>query len=61
MRVVVDSNVLLSALISRRSAPYAVYQEWLSGRFELLTSEMQIEEIRRVSRYARMREAVHFR
>lgn len=58
MRVVLDTNVLLSALISHRSAPRTIYEAWLAGKFELLTSEIQLDEVRRVSRYPRMRAVV---
>ncbi|WP_123105634.1 putative toxin-antitoxin system toxin component, PIN family [Acidithiobacillus sulfuriphilus] len=51
MRVVLDTNVLFSALISPHGAPDAIYRAWRSARFELVTSQMQIDEIRRASRY----------
>ncbi len=50
MRAVVDTNVLLSALLVKGSAPERVLTAWLADRFLLLTSEWQIEEIREVSR-----------
>jgi predicted nucleic acid-binding protein len=37
MRVILDSNVLLSALISPHGAPHAIYAAWLKNRFELIT------------------------
>lgn len=51
MKVVLDTNVLISALISPHNPPDLILQSWLAGDFELLTSEDQLEEIRRVSRY----------
>ena len=51
MKVVIDTNVLISALISPNNPPDLILQAWLSGDFELLTSEEQLEEIHRVSRY----------
>ncbi|MCL5979095.1 MAG: putative toxin-antitoxin system toxin component, PIN family, partial [Gammaproteobacteria bacterium] len=51
MRVVLDTNVLFSALISPHGAPDAIYRAWRSARFELVTSQMQLDEIRRASRY----------
>lgn len=50
MRVVLDSNVLFSAPISPHGAPNTIYQAWRSRRFELLTSRLQLDEIRRASR-----------
>jgi hypothetical protein len=55
LRVILDSNVLLSALIRVDSKPYKLVRAWLDGRFELVSSEAQIEELRRVSRYEQIR------
>lgn len=54
MRVVVDSNVLFSALISPHAPPHALLEAWRDGRFELLVSQRQIDEIRRASRYPKL-------
>jgi len=53
MRAVLDTNVLLSALISPHGAPDAIYRAWRQARFELVTSAGQIDELRRASRYAK--------
>jgi putative PIN family toxin of toxin-antitoxin system len=55
MRVVLDTNVLLSALISSHGAPETIYQAWRSARFELVTSLVQLDELRRVSRYPKLK------
>ena len=55
MRVVVDTTVLLSALISPHGAPDIIYRAWRAGRFELVTSNIQIEEVRRASRYPKFK------
>jgi len=55
MRVVLDSNILLSALISPRGPPHRIHQAWQDGRFELVTCPIQLEEIRRASRYPKLR------
>ncbi|MFC0269709.1 putative toxin-antitoxin system toxin component, PIN family [Kushneria aurantia] len=54
MRVVLDSNILFSALISPHSAPDAIYRAWRAARFEVITSRMQLDEIRRASRYPKL-------
>ena len=51
MRVVLDTNVLMSAFISPTGTTARVRKLWLGGEFELVTSERQIEEFKRVSRY----------
>lgn len=55
MRVALDTNVLLSALISPHGAPDVIYRAWRAARFELLTSTAQLDEIRRVSRYPKLK------
>jgi putative PIN family toxin of toxin-antitoxin system len=54
MRVVLDSNILFSALISPHGAPDTIYRAWRSARFQVLTSQMQLDEIRRASRYPKL-------
>ena len=55
MRVVLDTNVLLSALISSHGAPDTIYHAWRAARFELVTSTAQLDELRRVSRYPKLK------
>jgi len=59
MQVILDSNVLLSALISPYSPPHTIYTAWRKGRFELVTCREQIEEIQRASRYPGLRKYLH--
>ena len=55
MRVVLDSNVLLSALISPHGPPHAIYRAWRLARFEIVTSVAQLDELRRASRYPKFK------
>ena len=55
MRVILDTNVLLGALISPYGPPDRIYRTWREGRFELVTSREQLDELRRVSRYPKIR------
>ncbi len=55
MRVVLDSNILLSALLSPHNPPHRIYEAWRQRRFELITTEVQLDELRRASRYAEFR------
>ncbi len=50
MRVVLDTGILIAALITRNTPPDFIYQAWRKKRFELITSEWQLSEFRRVSR-----------
>lgn len=56
MRLVLDSNVLISALLLENSVPGRLLAAWRRGRFDLITSDAQLEEIRRVTRYPKVRE-----
>lgn len=55
MRVVLDTNVLLSALISPHGPPDAIYRAWRAARFEIVTSVVQLDELRRASRYPKFK------
>ena len=55
MRVILDTNVLLGALISPHGPPDAIYRAWRAARFELVTSAVQLDELRRVSRYPKLK------
>jgi putative PIN family toxin of toxin-antitoxin system len=55
MRVILDTNVLLGALISPHGSPDAIYRAWRAARFELVTSAAQLDELRRVSRYPKLK------
>jgi putative PIN family toxin of toxin-antitoxin system len=55
MRVVLDTNVLLAALISSHSPPDIIYRAWLAARFDLVTGAVQLDELRRVSRYPKIK------
>jgi hypothetical protein len=55
MRVILDTNVLLGALISPHGPPDAIYRAWRAARFDLVTSTAQLDELRRASRYPKLR------
>ncbi len=55
MRVILDTNVLLGALISPYGPPDTIYRAWRAARFELVTSRAQFHELRRVSRYPKLK------
>ncbi len=55
MRVVLDTGILVAALIMTDTPPALIYQAWRKKRFELVTSEWQLDEFRRVSRYPKLR------
>ena len=46
MRVVIDTNILLSALIVPIGKPAAAINAWLDGKFTLLTCAAHVDELR---------------
>lgn len=60
MRVILDTNILVSALISSRGAPAKLVRAWSSGnRFTLLSHALQLDELRNVSRRDAIRSLIH--
>ena len=55
MRVVLDTGILIAALITADTPPDRVYQAWRKKRFTLITSAWQLEEFHRASRYERVK------
>ena len=55
MRVILDTNVLLGALISPHGPPDTIYRAWRAAKFDLVTSTAQLDELRRVSRYPKLK------
>ena len=56
MRLVVDTNILISALLVEASLSAHLIVLWRQGRFDLLTSTEQLDELMRVTRYPKIRE-----
>ena len=54
LRLVLDTNILVSSLLRKQTPPYQLYRAWREGLFELLTSQPQIEELQRVLHYPRL-------
>lgn len=54
MRVVLDTNLLISALISEQGAPARLIDAWDEQRFILVSSEEQLDEFKSVTRRERL-------
>lgn len=54
MRVVLDTNVLLSGLMYPHSTPGKIVQAWQENRFEQVLSVEQLTEIGRVLNYPKI-------
>jgi putative PIN family toxin of toxin-antitoxin system len=55
---VLDTNVLISGLISGQGPPCRLVNAWLEGRFVLITSLYQVEEVNHVLAYPRLAERI---
>jgi predicted nucleic acid-binding protein len=66
VRLVLDTNILVSSLIRKYTPPYLLYRAWRQQRFDLLTSTHQLSEIEdvlgrpRLQRYVSQEEAYRF-
>ncbi len=54
MRIVLDTGILVSALITKDTPPDMLYRGWRKGLFDLITSDAQLEEIERVLSYKKL-------
>ncbi len=58
MRVVLDTNIIVSALIAPAGRPAAIVDAWLDGKFTLLTCAAHIDELRCTLQKPRVAELV---
>jgi len=56
VRLIIDTNILVSALLAATSLPAQLVVLWRAGRFDLLTTAEQLNELMRVTRYPKIRE-----
>jgi len=55
VRVVLDPNILIAALLSPSGAPAQLVARWLAGDFELVVSEALLAELERALAYPKLR------
>ncbi|MFQ3665635.1 MAG: putative toxin-antitoxin system toxin component, PIN family [Sphingomonadaceae bacterium] len=58
MRVILDTNILLSGLLSPSGIPARLTDAWLDRRFVLVSHPLQLDEFRAVSRRDKIRALV---
>jgi uncharacterized protein len=58
VRVVLDANVLVSALLSRAGAPARLLQLWLAGHFEIVVCDALLTEVGRALAYPKISKRV---
>jgi uncharacterized protein len=59
LRVVIDTNVIVSGVLSRKGAPAELLNAWRERRFLLLSSSAIVAEVRAVLQYPRIRHKYH--
>ncbi|HKP52746.1 MAG TPA: putative toxin-antitoxin system toxin component, PIN family [Chloroflexia bacterium] len=55
MKVVIDTNVVISRALSNKGAPARIIEQWVSGAFELVISEDILAEYQRALGYEHIR------
>ncbi|MFA5963499.1 MAG: putative toxin-antitoxin system toxin component, PIN family [Sphingomonas sp.] len=55
VRVILDTNVLLSGLLSAGGVPARLVEAWLDHRFILVSHAIQLDELREVTRRDKIR------
>ena len=55
MRVVIDTNVFVSALLSPQGIPAQIFHYWELNYFDLLVSQESLDELARVLHYPKIR------
>jgi hypothetical protein len=58
VRAVLDTNVIISALLSRDGSPARVLLAWQSGAFELIVSRLLLDEVRHVLDHPKLRHRI---
>lgn len=58
MRITLDTNVIVSGLLSANGPPGELLDAWIAHAFVLVTSPYQLAEMRRVASYPRLRERI---
>ena len=59
VRVVLDTNILINALITKGTPPDNLYQAWLNGEIEVVMTAAHIAEIRDVLARSRLKRFIH--
>ena len=54
MLLVLDTGILIGALITKGTPPDRLYEAWCQAKFELVTSQAQLNELSRVVTYPKL-------
>lgn len=59
LRVVLDTNVIVSGVITDHGAPFRILQRWRGGEFVVITSKPILQEVERVLHYPKIKRKRH--
>ncbi len=59
LRVVLDTNVIISGVITDHGAPFQVLERWRNSEFAIITSEPILKEVERVLNYPKIKRKRH--
>jgi len=59
LRAVLDTNVIISGVITDHGAPFQVLQRWRNSEFALITSKPILQEVKRVLHYPKIKRKQH--
>ncbi len=54
MKLVLDTNILISALLTKNTPPDQLYQHWVNGLFDVVSSDWQLDKLKRVLGYKKL-------
>ena len=60
MRIVLDTNVLISGLMYPHSVPGQIVTAWREAQFDVVSTLQQLKEIGRVLSYPRIQKVLHW-
>jgi len=59
VQILLDTNVIISGLLSGKGPPGRLLQAWLDGWFDLVTSHVQLDELRQALGYEKLRDRIN--
>ncbi len=59
MQILLDTNIIISGFLSSKGPPGQLLQRWLDGQFDLVTSQTQLDELRRALGYEKLRDRIN--
>ena len=58
MRILLDTNIVVAGFLSPKGPPGRLIRAWLRGRFDLVTSQEQLDELARVLGYKHLKSRI---